>query len=523
MPRADPNRSDYCASRHLLRNLDTLSELRRNPLVRGYFAPGRLLRRRDAAADRRALDRICTIVRSSLARCSERVPNGSHVTLGRIHAALLRCDIDDQPLPLVAAELGLSERQLRRERRAAFSAFADAFHAAEREQQQPAAANDVATVRIAEAVELHETGQCDLALATLASIAAAAPAAERRIEALCLAAEAELEGARHAVASSHLAEARAVLRLRADELDGGTACVAGEEVDFVEWLLRWRTGVSSGFASPPPVVLSRACAADRASDEGRRALFVRASAAYAMQRWENGDRRGRDAVLRALEASRSLGTIRAKEQLATMDAEARFFALCAPPGAALARYRLIEHVAAQRGHVRAMLGARAERIACEVVTRGRRQRFIDETLHAFGSAERRTMSYTYACVARIVAQRECPGPRALAAARLTESLVPAVTAQALMARCVRVACALQSSRTDEASVLAREVATDAETVGNHRLRGAAVGYLAEIALARGWPREAQHHARQALQLLERHGTYESLKRAGAIARRLQIA
>jgi hypothetical protein len=71
--------------------------------------------------------------------------------------------------------------------------------------------------------------------------------------------------------------------------------------------------------------------------------------------------------------------------------------------------------------------------------------------------------------------------------------------------------------------LARDIATDAAAAGNYRLHGAAFGYLAEIALARGWPREAQRHARQALDLLERHGTYDSLKRAEAIARRLNIA
>ena len=115
MPRADPTRSDYCASRHLLRNLENAAELRRNPLVREYFAGGAggASQRRDAAADRGALEQIRSDVRTSLARCSDHVGRCTHVALGRIHGALLRCDVDHQPLTAVAAELGLSERQLR--------------------------------------------------------------------------------------------------------------------------------------------------------------------------------------------------------------------------------------------------------------------------------------------------------------------------------------------------------------------------------------------------------------------------
>ncbi|MDB5073777.1 MAG: hypothetical protein JWM87_4888, partial [Candidatus Eremiobacteraeota bacterium] len=53
MPRADPTRSAYCASRHLLRNLDDAAELRRNPLVRACFGPAAA--RRDAGENGRAL------------------------------------------------------------------------------------------------------------------------------------------------------------------------------------------------------------------------------------------------------------------------------------------------------------------------------------------------------------------------------------------------------------------------------------------------------------------------------------
>ncbi|MEA2718147.1 MAG: hypothetical protein QOJ39_11, partial [Candidatus Eremiobacteraeota bacterium] len=144
MPRADPTRSDYCASRHLLRNLDDAAELRRNPLVRACFAPAAA--RRDASANGRALERVRGLVHASLVRCRERPHTGrAHGGLGRMHAALLRCEIDKQPLAVVAAELGLSDRQVRRERRAAHDAFLDAFDDVACDAPSSAVVRDTAT------------------------------------------------------------------------------------------------------------------------------------------------------------------------------------------------------------------------------------------------------------------------------------------------------------------------------------------------------------------------------------------
>src|SRR5579884_3435073 len=179
MPRADPTRSPYCASRHLLRNLDDALELRRNPLVRACFdaPPGR--HEGDPA---HALDRVRGMVHASLTRCRERPDHGrAHTGLGRMHAALLRCEIDKQPLAVVAAELGLSDRQVRRERRAAHDAFLDALTRAAADAKPRAVVRDVVQLRLARASELHELGQSALALAACDAIAAEAPCGEHRI------------------------------------------------------------------------------------------------------------------------------------------------------------------------------------------------------------------------------------------------------------------------------------------------------------------------------------------------------
>ncbi|MBV9408101.1 MAG: hypothetical protein JO164_04720, partial [Candidatus Eremiobacteraeota bacterium] len=316
MPRADPTRSTYCASRHLLRNLDRPAELRRNPLVRDYFktpVPSR------AHADRDALERIGAAVQCALARAHEAGGGRGRPDPARMRAALLRCEIDRQPLATVAAELGLSERQLRRERRAAHAAFARAFAHGDDAAHvigsvdtvtDAVVSGDLATLRLTEAVELHELAQTPLALAAFDAVARHAPRTERRIEALCLAAEVESDGADQVRAAAHLDAARALLVLDADELDGTALLAAEEQLDFAAWLLRWHGGGCGGIGAPPPAVY---CARDaaRAPDERRRALFARACAAYATQRCETGDAvLAREALARGAQVVPTLAPVR---------------------------------------------------------------------------------------------------------------------------------------------------------------------------------------------------------------------
>ena len=528
MPRADPTRSDYCASRHLLRNLDAVAELRRNPLVRDYFADAPdAPRRRDTAAGRAALERVRDDVRTALARCSDYATGRGHVALGRMHAVLLRCEIDDQPLPVVAAEIGLSERQGRRERRAAHAAFVRAFRAASAARARatvPAAACDVGTVRLAEAVELHELGQGVLAQSAFASIAAGAPEAARRIEALCLAAEAELDALREPSASAHLARARAVLLSRARELDDDAARAAEEHIDFVAWLLRWHTATGAAFAMQPPLVV-RATGDDGARGEPRRALFVRAAAAYATQRTEVGDRRaGYDAARRALNVLPSLHPTRTKERLAILTADAHVYSLHVSRGGDRHRFRIVERLAASHGHVRAMLGARAQRIAGAVAEGpSAAGRIAEEILRPFGAAERHTMARTLVSAAQCVAQCESNVRDAAASAELVESMLPPRNATALMVRYARANHALAGRRYDDARTLAQSVYEDAELTGNGRLRGLAARMLAASALRNRRRGAAQRYIREALALNERYGCPEALARTNALARRLDIA
>jgi hypothetical protein len=525
MPRADPTRSDYCASRHLLRNLGDAAELARNPLARPYFSSDvNDTPRRDADADRHVLDGIRDDVRRALARCSEFTRGGTHVALGRMHAALLRCDIDDAPLPAVAAELGLSERQLRRERRAAHAAFAGAFRTVHREAGPPATACDVVTVRLAEAVELHELGQGAVAQSELASIASGADSPARRIEALCLAAELELDALRHTAAAAHLAEARTIAVLHARCLDDDAARAADEHLEFVAWLVRWLAGTCAGLTARPPIVLA-APGDVRAHAERRRALFVRAAAAYATQRWEVGDGvNGCAAAARGWNVMSTLGAARTKERLALMMADAHLYGLHAPRGADRHHFHTVERLAAAHGHVHSLLLARAQRIAgAAAVGPGASDRICEPILGPFGAGDRRSMARAFASAAGIAAGCESNDRDAVESAKLAERTVPLRSAPGLMARHIRAHVALEARRYEEAAPLMQSVYADAKLAGNGRVLGAAARSLSAIALGCRRRAEAQRYIREALSLGERFASPHALARTHALARRLDVA
>ncbi len=519
MPRAEPNRSAYCSSRHLLRNLDDAVELRRNPLTQSYFA-SRPTTRRDRADEQHALDRIRAQVHCALARF--RPPPGvgrARGDLGRMHAALLRCEIDRQPLAVVAAELNLSERQLRRERRAAHDAFADAFALPAPASRPATASPDLAMLRLTEAAELHELGQSRLAQSACARIATSAPSPTQRIEALCLAAEIQLDALRYDEAAAQLTQARGVLELRAHELDAAAVTAAEERIEFGEWLLRWQSGVSVGLAAPPPEITTPRAAA-RERDEPGRALLARALAAYAEQRWEVGDvTHGREALVRGYAAAATLGPLRAKERLALLYADARLFGLREAPGADEERFAKLEALARSKGYLRTMLGARAERIGSAVTT-PRGERIFDAVLEPFGAAERGTMSAAVAAAALIVVQCERDPCNVYAAAALAERLASPRSATALLARCMRASHALEQRRYADAWTLAFAVRADAELAGNARVRGSAARYLAMVAVAQRRPGTARRYITEALTLLVNYGTQQALAQAREIARRV---
>jgi hypothetical protein len=272
----------------------------------------------------------------------------------------------------------------------------------------------------------------------------------------------------------------------------------------------------------PPRIVARAGAA-LDPDEARRALLVRALAAYAMQRWETGDlERGRDAIRRAQAVLGSLDPSRARERFALMHADVMLAVLRLPPASGREDLLALEELAARSGHARRLLPVRAERIAGEVPVLRRPEGICDALLGMFGAAERRTMSLSFATAARLVAENEEDPRRGTDAVLLTERFAAPRSAEGMFARCLRAVFALRLGRCDEARAIACAIRTDAQALGNGRLHGAAARHLARIALAQHRVGDAQRHVREALPLLQRYGTYQSLREANEIARRLGV-
>lgn len=254
MPRSDPTRSDYCATRHLLRQLKSPRRLRLNPLVRDVFD--------DRSVDA-ALREVCARVERALDVLERRPAPGGEPHGARHAAILLRVDIRRHRPSRVAADLGLSIRQFHRERRVALARFLDAYRAPGTASVQTLhAQGELSRQVLTRAASLADSGEPLSARALFDDIAANAEPADR--------ARALIELAGIDAWAHRFDVARARLR-DADTLaaHGGIALECRAELrdasDAVALALRW-------FSDGPSAVALQPCA-------GPRATLVRAAAA----------------------------------------------------------------------------------------------------------------------------------------------------------------------------------------------------------------------------------------------------
>lgn len=265
MPRCDPARSDYCASRHLLRHLGNARELRRNPLVRDAFA-------KDDDATRRIAERAWR----ALAALGAQTPLESTHRYTRHAAILLRVDVQGHAPAGVAGDLGLSLRQFYRERAAAHARFLRAFRAASPARVEPSGRPQRLLER---AVSLADSGETSSARAILEDIAGYGDAAQRCAALVRLSA---VDAAAHRFAAGYarLRQAAALLA------DPSIAALPGDALrDYarsVELTLRWfergpqALAVDDAFGeSTGRVRLVLAAAAVRAGESARASRLLR--------------------------------------------------------------------------------------------------------------------------------------------------------------------------------------------------------------------------------------------------------
>jgi hypothetical protein len=220
MPRADPARSRYCATRHLLRNLGQPRKLRRNPLARDAFA---------ASTTHEAARVISARV--------DRALDAMHGA--RYSSILLRVDVQRHDPRIVAADLGLSTRHFHRERRIAHDRFFDAYSAAKLHIAQPTIKVDseFAQRLLERAASLADSGETPSAIAILDDMASSGADVALRCEALTRRAEIDAWAHRLDRARAHLAAAEAFLAKAPIEPE--RCCALRDSVAAVGLSIRW--------------------------------------------------------------------------------------------------------------------------------------------------------------------------------------------------------------------------------------------------------------------------------------------
>jgi hypothetical protein len=214
MARANPARSPYSATRHLLRNLGNARELRRNPLARMQFA-GR-------SAD------------ETLRAVAGRVDSALHAIASTRHIAILmRVDRQRHDPRRVATDLGLSTRQFYRERRLAHDSFFAAYRAGE--YAAATVESDLSRPVLARAASLADSGETESAKAILDDVLRSGVSETVACEALLCLAETEAWAHRLDRARSHL---NACERLCA-QLDADRDAALADRAAADALLLRW--------------------------------------------------------------------------------------------------------------------------------------------------------------------------------------------------------------------------------------------------------------------------------------------
>ncbi len=293
MARSDPTRSDYCATRHLLRHLRHARELRRNPLAHDAFA---------AVHGDAALGAIASRVYAALRSMDARWPTARQHA--RYCALLMRVDVQRHDPARVASDLGLSTRQFHRERRVAHERFFEAYRAT-----LPSALDGVPSLPhelVVHAAGLADSGEIASASALLDDVARNADAADRCAALVQLA---EIDAWTH-----RLDRARAGVRAARDillEIPAGEPRYEDlhDAYAALALLLQW-------FECGPSAVRARNGDERAAALPGPRETFVRAAAAL-----RSGEAADASRLLRRLNAVSRPLPIRLTVDLLTLQGE----------------------------------------------------------------------------------------------------------------------------------------------------------------------------------------------------------
>jgi hypothetical protein len=458
-------RSDYCAGRHLLRHLGDARALRRNPLAMRWIAP--------CVADADALALVGGAVRRALTAMEGEVTVRQRRT-ARHTVILLRMDVGFETVGAVATDLGLSERQLRRERRAAYTRFLATFRSLE---PGPARVYErTADIQIDHAGRLADSGEATSALAILEDVARRAGESTARCRALVRAADVEMELHRLDCAKTHLSHARRLI------LDGVVSSdaqprLSSEHRAAVLQRQWYETGPAivdasldaADDAADPRLGMLRVCAALRGGDgSGARRLLARV----------------RDTVDRLPDAGLRIDALILEAELADFldgdvpRAEATFARVIEVAGAAGYGGRRLwgTHLLAYTRWLHSPSNA----------TRAAYRALVDRVDGALPEQQRLMLYFSAADIESALGSPRRALAAARSALRLATNPYESASAQAL--------CAIALFRSGDAAAaaeLAADTAALGRSIGYRRVVATAQRVAAEAALARGDRRAAR--------------------------------
>jgi len=395
---------------------------------------------------------------------------------------LLRMDLGREPVAAVARDLGLSERQLRRERHAAHARFLTSFRAVQ------LAASEVheraPDVQIDRAERLADSGEARSALAILDDVALHAADSAARCLALVRAADIETDLHRLDAAGRRLRDAQRLIAERVVPLERTKALEQEHRVGALQ--LEW-------FEVGPAVVATKAQRAQEPADA--RLWMLRACAAL----------RGGDGIGARTLAAAARGALRACDDaglrldLEILEAELAHF-LDGNAERAERSFARVVSLAGEQGFGGRRLWATHLRAFTDwlsthsTAARGEYRALVDRVDGSLPEQHRLMLYFSAADIELAIGSPRRATRAARNALQLATNEYERLSAEALLA-----GAQLRCGQFDAAECIASETANGARRIGYFRVVSTAQRIAAEAALARGDRHAAREHIDEALQ------------------------
>ncbi len=529
MPRADPKKSAYCASRHLLHHLEDASELRRNSLVSDCFATHNMSRFRPANEDREALVAINLRVQKALVEAFAGPPEGlSFREVTRAHAVLLRCDMQGQSRVVVADELNISLRQLQTARRLGHHLFLRSLLA----RHVPAEVRtSQSSLAIFEAVELAGRGEPRAALESLRTLVVQASDSEATIEALCEQADIEVRSLAFDRAAQLLEQARGLAsRL---PVQSANDSIAACRIGLVQSKLDRFLGRvdSSGLPCALPEAMRIGLERVDASRNLDASLVLARLLIFSIDSYSELGlfNSARIAEQRASKLLARTGTHFGSVPLELLIAQTRLSSAEYKDIALVSdAYREVSRLATNHGYIDLSLQAEASLATVEVIAGHITPRtFRKRATWLLREVDRR--GATLSNHARLIIMDQlCDGSAAIDTPERTlflagklSTLAPVRSHDASFVRTYKSLAMARLGRHAEAEALALERVEDSRRLKSLRILAGAKLFLAASLSGRGCTQMASHELDEAFPLLSRFGTGWVLKQAEVLRLRLE--